>query len=142
MKQIADISAGKKSYTVKKLSKGKYYKYMLIAYKEICKEKRMIASSVTVHCVTKGGKYKNPTGLSYDKKKIILKPKKCVTLKPTQKSNGKVKEHIAKFHYESSDPTIATVNKKGKVKGIKTGKCYIYIYTQNGLYKRIAVHVK
>ena len=53
-----------------------------------------------------------------------------------------MKTHIAKFRYESSNPSIATVNKSGKIKGKKKGKCDIYIYAQNGLYKKIKVTVK
>ena len=49
---------------------------------------------------------------------------------------------MAKFRYESTNPSIAIVNKKGKIKGVKKGICEIYIYAQNGLYKKIKVTVK
>ena len=59
------------------------------------------------------------------------------------KGKGSFKTHMAKFRFESSDPKVATVTKKGKVKGIKKGKsCYIYIYAQNGVYKQVKVTVK
>ena len=67
---------------------------------------------------------------------------KTVKLKPVLKTKGKVKTHISKFRYESTNPTIAAVDKKGKIKGIKKGKCDIYIYTQNGYSKKIKVTVK
>ena len=44
--------------------------------------------------------------------------------------------------FESSDPKIASVGKKGVVKGLKKGTCYIYVYAQNGVYKKIKVTVK
>lgn len=44
--------------------------------------------------------------------------------------------------FESSDPKIASVDKKGVVKGLKKGTCYIYVYAQNGVYKKIKVTVK
>jgi len=50
--------------------------------------------------------------------------------------------HIAKFRYESSNKKVATVNKKGKIKGISKGKATIYVYAQNGFYKTIKVTVK
>ncbi len=141
MEKIKELSASKKTYTVKKLKKGKYYKYMVVAYKNIYGEKRSIATSVTVHIATKGGKYGNPTGISYGKNKVTVKAGRSFTLKPKLKTKKKVKTHIAKFRYESSNPAIATVSKKGKIKGVKKGSCNIYIYTQNGIYKKVKVSV-
>ncbi len=145
MKLLKTLPASKKSYKAAKLKKGQYYKYVVIAYKEIYKEKRTIATSVSVHASTSGGKYKVPSGISISKSKVTVKKGKTLTLKPGLKMKGKgtFKTHIAKFRYESSDSQIATVTKNGKIKGIKEGKsCYIYIYAQNGLYKQVKVTVK
>jgi uncharacterized protein YjdB len=43
--------------------------------------------------------------------------------------------------YASSNSKIATVSKKGVIKGRKKGKCFIYAYAQNGVCKRIKVTV-
>ena len=142
MEQIKELTASKKSYTVKKLKKGKYYKYMVVAYKNIYGEKRVIETSVSVHIATKGGKYGNPTAVVFEKKTVSVKKNKTFKLKPELKYDKKIKTHIAKFRYESSNPSIAAVNKSGKIKGKKKGKCDIYIYAQNGLYKKIKVTVK
>lgn len=142
MKCLGEVTGNKKSYTVKKLKKGTYYKYMLTAYKTIYGEKRIIATSVSAHCTTKGGKYGNPTAVVFEKKTVSVKKNKTFKLKPELKCDKKMKTHIAKFRYESSNPSIATVNKSGKIKGKKKGKCDIYIYAQNGLYKKIKVTVK
>lgn len=58
------------------------------------------------------------------------------------KSGKNTSIHLGKFRYESTNKKIATVSKKGVIKGIKKGSCYVYVYTQNGLYKRIKVRVK
>lgn len=71
-----------------------------------------------------------------------LKEGKIFTLRPKLKTKTKVKTHIAKIRYESSNPAVATVNKKGKIKGISKGSCQIYMYTQNGLYKKVKVAVQ
>ena len=52
------------------------------------------------------------------------------------------KGHGAKFRYKSSDTSIATVDKNGKIKGIKKGKCTIYVYSINGLMKKAKVTIK
>ncbi len=142
MKLLKNASSAQKSYKVAKLKKGKYYKFMVCAYRNIYGEKRIIATSVTVHACTNGGKYANPSSISCKKSKVSLKKGKTFTIKPKYNSKKKVKTHIAKFRYESSNSKIATVSKKGKMKGKRKGNCYIYLYTQNGIYKRIKVTVK
>ena len=53
----------------------------------------------------------------------------------------KVKKH-RKLTYESSNPAVASVSKKGKVKGLKKGKAIIYVYAQNGVFAKVKVTVK
>lgn len=142
LKFIKNLPASKKSYTVRRLVKGKYYRYVLAAYKVVNGKKRVIGKTATIHVCTNGGKNGNPTAVVYNKKKITLKRGKSYTLKPSYKSKVKVRIHGRKFRFESSNTRIAAVTKKGKVKGVKKGNCKIYIYTQNGLYKTVQVKVK
>lgn len=130
------------SYTQKKLKKGIAYKYVVVAYRNVSGAKVTLAASKTVFSITKGGK----TGVA---KAINVKPSK-VTL-----SVGKTKKLIAKevkadkkiktyrkISYESSNPSVASVNKSGKITAKKKGKCSIYVYTQNGICKKVTVNVK
>ena len=57
------------------------------------------------------------------------------------KTQKKVAAH-AKLRYESSNAAVAKVSSKGVIKGVRKGTCYVYIYTQNGVSKRITVKVK
>ncbi len=142
MKLLKELPASKKSFKITKLSKGTYYKYIVAAYQNIMGEKRVTETSVTVHVCTTGGKKKNPTGITNVKSKINIKKGKSVTLKPKLKPVKNVASRMAKFRYESSNPAVATVNKKGKITGKKKGNCYIYVYTQNGISKKVKVTVK
>lgn len=142
LKLIKRLSGSKKSYTMKRLAKGKYYRYVLAAYKIVNGKKRVICKTATVHVCTSGGKYGNPSSVVYKKKKITLKKGKTFKLKPSYKSKRKVRIHSLKIRFESSNPKIASVSKKGKLKGRKKGSCTIYMYTQNGLYKTVKVTVK
>ena len=143
MKKIATSTGA--SYNVKKagakLAKGKYYKFIVVA---LDANNNVVSTSKVVHVATKGGKVKNPTKVDV-KKAVINKAKKIKkgkTLKLGAKQVGKgVKKHRA-LVYESSNPKIATVSNKGVVKGKAKGTCYIYVYCQNGLYKKIKVVVK
>lgn len=142
MTLLADISATAKSYTIKGLEKGKYYKFMIVTYKNIYGEKRAIDKSVTVHAITKGGKYNNPTKVTVKKAKLTIKNGKKMKLAPALKVKGKSKTHMAKFRYEVSDSSLITINKKGQIRGLAEGSCDVYVYGQNGVYKKVRVVVK
>lgn len=141
LKLIKKLPASKKSYTEKRLAKGTYYRYVLAAYKIVNGKKRVIGKTATVYVCTNGGKYGNPSSIVY-KKKISLKKGKTFTLKPSYKSKKKVQMQSLTFRFESSNPKIASVTKKGKIKGKKKGNCSIYMYAQNGLYKTVKITVK
>ncbi len=141
MKKVKEISSSKKTHTVKKLKKGTYYKYIVVAYKLVNGEKVVLSVSKTVHVTTKGGKFGNPKKVTHAKKITLKKGKKKV-LKAKLKVTKKMKAHITKFRYESKNPKIAKINKKGKVTAKKKGSCKIFIYAQNGVYKEVTVKVK
>lgn len=143
MKRLGDYDASVKCCNITKLAKAKYYKYMLTAYKTEAGKKICTAISPVVHVTTTGGsRYGNPTGIVYAKTKVNLKTGNSYQLKPKIRQNGKVKMHIAKIRYESSNFRIAKVSRQGKIRAIGTGTCYIYMYAQNGCYKSIKVRVK
>ena len=142
MTRLATIANGKTAkYTFKKLKKGKYYKYIVVAYKKTAIDNRVIAKSKSVHIATPGGKKGNPTGISVKTKMTVKKGKK-VKIKAKLLKKGKIATHIAKLRYESSNVKIAAVDKNGYLKAKKKGIVKIYVYTQNGLCKTIKVKVK
>ena len=47
-----------------------------------------------------------------------------------------------KLSYESSNTKVATVTKKGVIRAKAKGTCMVYVYAQNGVYKKIKVTVK
>ena len=141
MIEIGRLSVGKKSTTIKKLKKAKYYKYIVAAYKNIGGEMRVCAQSKSVHVCTAGGKTTNPVKITA-KKKLVLKKGKTKKISAALKPAKRLKIHIAKFRYESTNTKIAAVDKKGRIKAKKKGTCKIYIYAQNGVYKTVKVTVK
>ncbi|MCR4842498.1 MAG: Ig-like domain-containing protein, partial [Eubacterium sp.] len=149
---IKSVGKNVSKLKLKKLKKGRYYKYVVRAYKIINGKKYTIAASVTIHSTTKGSKYGVAKAVKI--KKVGKKKKKTtkVTLKAGKKAkikavevrmfkNKKIKPH-RKICYESSDTSIATVTKKGKIIAKKKGKCKIWVYAQNGVFKTINVTVK
>ncbi|MDE6434719.1 MAG: InlB B-repeat-containing protein [Lachnospiraceae bacterium] len=150
---LKTVSGGKQvSFKQKKLKKGVYYKYIVRAYKKVEGEKVSLAVSKTIHVATSGGKYGNVKSLKVKTNKKLkkkngvyvleLKKNKKHSLKASEvKPSKKLKKHKA-IAYESSDTSVAAVTQKGVVKGKKKGSCYIYVYTQNGMFQKIKVKVK
>ncbi len=148
-KRMKTLSANKTSYTAKKLKKGQYYKFIVRAYKNVNGKKVTIASSVTIHSITKGGKYGVAKSVKIEKigkkkntTKITLKKGKTATIKAKEIKESKPIKRHRKLVYESSNKKVATVSKSGKIKAKGKGKCKIYVYAQNGVYKTITVTVK
>lgn len=129
----------KTTFTQKKLKKGTYYKYIVIAIKD----GKAIAISKTIHIATTGGKVGNPKSVKLKKKSYSVKVEKTVKIKASEvpaSTKLKVKKHRA-IAFESSNSNIATVSGKGVVKGIRKGICYIYTYAQNGVMGKVKVTV-
>jgi hypothetical protein len=137
IKKIKTVSSSKKSLTITKLKKNQYYKYLVIAVNGT----KTKGTSKVVHCTTKSSKYGNPTKVTVKKSTVNLKKGKTSTIKATFKYNKKVKKHV-KLRYESSDTKVAKVSKSGKITAKKKGTCTIYVYAQNGVYKKVKVKVK
>ncbi len=136
-----------------KLKKGTYYKYIVTASSRTVAGTRAAAVSKMIHVATKGGKVCNCSKVKVSIKKngskktvskVSVKKGKTVKLKaalvPASKKL-KMKKHVT-VRYESSDPKIASVSSKGKVKGVKKGTCCVFAYAQNGVSKKIKVTVK
>ena len=79
-------------------------------------------------------------------KKASLSVKKGKTVKINAKAvpkstKLKVKKHRG-LKYESSNAKIATVTGTGKVKGVGKGTCFVFVYAQNGIFKKVKISVK
>ena len=148
--KLADVK--NTTFTQKKLKKGTYYKYIVVAYKtEAAKnggtKQVVVASSKVIHAATTNGKVTNVKSVKFKnvkKNKKTLKKNKTFTLKTKvvkAKKKLAIKNH-RKISYESSNPAIAIVNAKGKVKAVGKGSCYIYVYAQNGVSTKVKITVK
>ena len=131
------------SFTQKKLKKGTYYKYLVLAYNS---KNKVIATSKTIHAATKGGKVGNAKSVKFTnvKSKYSIKKNKTFKLKTKvtpQSKKLKIKNH-RKVAFESSNAKVIKVNSKGKIKGLKKGSAYIYAYAQNGVATKVKITVK
>ncbi|GEM_PF-1733338 len=151
-KKLATLKgASKITWTHEKLKKGTCYKYMIIAYRNINGHIITIANAPILHGVTSGGKYCvaksvkiNKVGKKKKATKITLNKGKKAAIKAVEvKAAKKLKlSRHRGLSYETTNPKVATVTKKGVIRAVKKGKCNIYVYAQNGISKEIKVTVK
>ena len=132
----------------KKINLKKNFKVVVKPYKIVNGKKVVLAKSMTAHVVgVKNKKYTNVKSIKATKKALTVKVGKTVKAKAKITLVDKKKKHIPsshapKFRYRTSDKKIATVDKNGKIKGIKKGTCTIYVYAINGKMTKIKVTVK
>ena len=139
-KKLKTIRKG--SFVDKKLRRARYYKYVVVALNK----DEVVSVSKTVHVTTKGGRGGNYRWIRTRAKKnavVISMGDKFKLGAKAKGTTGKagVSRH-RKIAYESSDSSIAAVSKKGTIKAMKKGTCYVYAYAQSGLSKQIRVTVK
>ena len=111
---------------------GTHYKFLLVA---LDKSGRVLTVSTTIHAATAGGKITNPKKVTTraKKNKVTLKVNKTFKLgAKAVKASKKLKmpTHRA-MKYESSNAKVAKVSKKGVIKVVKKGTCYVYAYAQS-----------
>ena len=133
---------GQTSFTHSKLKKGKGYRYVVRAYKMVDGKRITISASKTVHVFTDGGKYGNAKTIKLKKSKAVIKAGKTFKISAKEIKNKKPLRKHRQICYESSDKNVATVTKKGVIKGMAKGTCKIYVYAQNGICKTVKVTVK
>ncbi len=130
------------TYTQTKLKKGKPYRYLIRAYKMIDGKRITISASKMIHVFTEGGKFGNSKSIKLKKSKATVKKGKTFKVSAKEiKKKKPLRKHRA-LSFESSNKKVATVTKKGVIKGKSKGTCFIYVYAQNGIFKKIKVTVK
>ena len=131
----------KRKWTDKNLKAGTSYKYYVKAYKLVDGKKVFISKSKMIRVTTSGGAYGNVTAVKVNKKDITLEKGKHFTIEATLRQDKELCKYTDIF-FESTDKKIASVNKKGVIKAKGKGSCYIYVYAENGKYKKIKVTVE
>ena len=140
---MATVGPDTTSWMCKKLKKNSYYKFYVIAFRNENGTAKELSRSKKLHVTTLNPTYGNATGIKLGKSAFTLKKgqKRKISAWEIPEGGKKIKHH-RDIEYESSDPSIATVTATGLVKAKKKGKCKIWVYAQNGVYKTVTVKVK
>ena len=147
MKKLATVTGKRRSFRKiagKKVKKGTYYKFIVVA---LDKDNKVVSTSKVIHVAVKGGKAGNHKKVVI--KKSILKKARNLKRGKTLKINARVVNastlRVSKHRgiaFESSNKNVASVSRKGLVKAKKKGRCFVYAYAQNGVYKKIKIIVR
>ena len=149
-KKIKTVEAGKTlKVTKKKLKKRTAYKAFVAAYKTVDGQKVYTDTSLTVHAYTSGGdkKYTNPNEVTVKKSKYTLAAGNTAKIKASVTGKDAKKKliptsHSAKVRYMTTDPAVATVSRKGRIKAKAAGSCRICVIAASGIRKSVRVKVK
>ena len=132
----------------KAIDQTKLYQFQIKAYRIVnCIKEYTGESRVLYIAGNKSSKYTNVKKIKPARSNITIKSKKAVTIKTNLTTDNFSKKLIkdnnkCTITYISSNDSIASVNKKGKITGICKGKCVIYILANNGVKARVNVRVK
>lgn len=143
-KKLATVKAAKDRVTSRRLDNNRRYKYFVAAYKLIDGKKVYIAKSNSLHVALKDAKATNAKKVTVNQTNVRLKAGDTFVIKSrTRLENTNKKEllHVAAYRYYTSDQSVASVSKTGKIKALKSGTCVIYVVANNGVYGTIKVTV-
>ena len=148
-KRAATIKAGETlKWTKKRLKKHKAYKVRVRAFAMKGGKKVYLVASPAAHIYTSGGSgaYTNAKAVKVAKPRVTLAPGQSHRVKASVVKLDRSKKlmparHAPKLRYVSSDPTVATVNAKGKVVAKAKGSCKVYVYAVTGASKAIKITV-
>ena len=143
-KKLATVKAAKDRVTSRRLANNRRYKYFVAAYKLIDGKKVYIAKSNSLHVALKDAKATNAKKVTVNQTNARLKAGDTFVIRSrTRLENTNKKEllHAAAYRYYTSDQSVASVSKTGKIKALKSGTCVIYVVANNGVYGTIKVTV-
>ncbi|WP_035793663.1 Ig-like domain-containing protein [Butyrivibrio sp. AE3006] len=137
-------SAQIKAIGGKAIDTKKNYEIYVVAYDS---KGNKIGTSLKAFVAGKdSAKYTNAKKIKVAKK-VSVKKGKTAKVKPTitladKKKKALAKKYAADVRYFSTDTSIATVSKAGKIKGVAPGTCTVLAIAKNGLAAKIKVTVK
>ena len=143
-KKLATVKAAKDRVTSRRLDNNRRYKYFVAAYKLIDGKKVYIAKSNSLHVALKDAKATNAKKVTVNQTNVRLKAGDTFVIRSrTRLENTNKKEllHVAAYRYYTSDQSVASVSKTGKIKALKSGTCVIYVVANNGVYGTVEVTV-
>lgn len=125
------------------LKENTSYKFIVRAYKTERDGTRIyLVRSRCVHVPTTGGKYRYISSVEVRNQRVSMRVGESSKIKArVETSGGRLVTH-KKLRYESTKPSVVSVDEDGTLHALKKGRCGIYIYAPNGTYTAMLVKVQ
>jgi len=123
------------------------FKVYVKAYKLVDGKKVAFGRTITAHIAGRKNKeYTNIQAIKVNTTRVSLKVGNTKQIKASLVLVNNVKSELNSYHgrqfrYASSDESVASVDKNGKITAKGSGTCYIYVYAKNGYARKIKVTV-
>ena len=148
IKKNRTLSVVIKKLNGKKIKLKKNFKAYVTAYKMVNGKKVRLAKSITGHVAgRKNTKFSNTKSIKLATKSVSIAAGETVKVKAktvlvSSKKKQLGNQHVKEFRYASTNKKVATVDRNGRIKGVGTGTCIVYVYARNGYAKKVSVAVK
>lgn len=137
------------SYTLTKLDgkaidQSKNVFLYVVAYKNVNGKKISLVRSASVRVAGANSKFTNAKSVTVKQSALTLKVGKTATISATANLVDAKKTLFTAYPeltYASSNKSVATVDKNGKITAVAKGTANIYAYTQNGKKAKVTVTV-
>ena len=137
------------SYTLTKLGgkaidQGKNVFLYVVAYKNVNGQKIRLVRSASIRVAGANSKFTNAKSVTVKQSAVTLKAGKTYNISASAtlvNANKKLFTALPQFSYASSNKSVATVDKNGKITAVAKGTANIYVYTQNGKKAKVTVTV-
>jgi uncharacterized repeat protein (TIGR02543 family) len=134
---------GATSWVDAKLNRQALYRYKVLPYTLDGKKRKSMKSSYVVWALTASENRANATEVEVNQAKITGKKGDTVKLTATVKTVEGKQVLSRSIRWNSSDSKIASVDKNGRIKLLKNGKCFIWAKAHNGVNsRRVMIIVK
>ena len=155
LKKVRTLGADQRSFLItsldrKKPDPEKFISVTVKAYRKVEGKNTEIMHTIYAHVVINTNpKYTNAAKVTLPGTTFSLKTGGTAKIKASEVLANKKKMALSKVHiprsrfrYESTKPSVASVDENGTVTAVGKGTCTVYVYALNCRYGKITVTVK
>lgn len=139
------LPAGETSCVFSRLEKKTVYKLRVKPFSLRGGQKEYIGETAVLRCITGGSrKYTNAVEIlpREDKLDLLVGEKRKIGASVTgQEAEKQVLTRGGVLRYLSDDPSVASVSKEGKVRGLRAGTCRVYLIALTGVCAAVDITV-
>ena len=155
VKKVSTLGAGERSFRItslyrKELDPGKFIRVTVRAFRNVGGKKTEIMHTIHAHvAINTNPRYTNTAQVTLPGTRFILNAGRTAKIKAVEVPADKKKRAVSEVHtphfrfrYESTKPSVASVDENGTVTAVGRGTCTVYVYALNCRYGKVTVTVR